>query len=157
MDKRPVIGDVIVSAELAYCVASTTTFNDIPDTPVLNPNEGKKDYVVIFSYTAEERVAIAMRTGTDPGATYEANLGRYDQSRGSAEFVVEYANLEGGSFSGMGAANYPDGWHIIARRLTSDGKYDPNGELVDFYYQYYGRSNSIEKLTITRRMRHFFV
>jgi hypothetical protein len=28
---------------------------------------------------------------------------------------------------------YPDGWHIKARRLSADGSYDPQGEVIEFY------------------------
>lgn len=73
------------------------------------------------------------------GLHYKAEVDRVlhtdadDESRGSAEFVVEYVALEGGG-SGHGPHDvFPDGWHVLARRLKADGSYDPQGEVVDFY------------------------
>src|SRR5258706_2198778 len=43
-----------------------------------------------------------------------------DRGRGKAEFVVERTFKR-------------DGLHVIARRLAKYGKYNPDGELIDFY------------------------
>jgi hypothetical protein len=34
---------------------------------------------------------------------------------------------------GGGRDDYPDGWHIRAKRLDEKGKFDPKGEEIVFY------------------------
>lgn len=50
------------------------------------------------------------------------------KQRVGKEYVVESVELKGGS-SREFIRNEP---HIVARRLKSDGTYDPNGELITF-------------------------
>ena len=47
------------------------------------------------------------------------------------EFIVVKTSFEGGSHGG-GHDDYPDGHRVYCKRLN-DGKYDPNGEEVNFY------------------------
>lgn len=79
-------------------------------------------------------VAIAV-TGDIPPERVALEMATYDESRGSAEFVVVYAVFEGGGIShnmSGGLEEWPNAWHILARRLK-EGKYDPKGELIEFY------------------------
>ena len=62
-------------------------------------------------------------------------LGAYDSSRGKALFLVERAESEGGQ-KGTRMNNYdfyPNGWHVFARRLNSNGTYNPKNERIEFY------------------------
>lgn len=67
-----------------------------------------------------------------------ANIGSYktetfDTSIFVGEYVVVKANLEGGG-TGHGQNDvYPDGWNVICKKLTPEGKYDENGLEVSFY------------------------
>jgi hypothetical protein len=47
--------------------------------------------------------------------------------------VVEAANTEGGGSGMRPGDSYPDGWHIVARRLEPNGEYNPSGEMISFY------------------------
>jgi hypothetical protein len=51
------------------------------------------------------------------------------------EWIVVNAKMDGGSHGGRGGmdSDYPDGWHVFARRLDADGNYDPKGIKWDFY------------------------
>ncbi len=54
---------------------------------------------------------------------------RYILPRG--KFVVVKTSFEGGSHGTHD--DYPDGHRVFCKRLRFDGKYDPNGEAVNFY------------------------
>jgi hypothetical protein len=45
-------------------------------------------------------------------------------------YVVEQA-IEKGGFSDT-RDSYPDSWHVRARRLNTDGTYDPEGPMISF-------------------------
>jgi len=50
-----------------------------------------------------------------------------------SSYVVERCAMEGGG-TGHGSHDvYPDGWHVIARRLSNKNNYDPKGKTIDFY------------------------
>ena len=51
------------------------------------------------------------------------------------EWIVENAKMDGGSSGGRGGmdSDWPDGWHVYARRLDADGNYDPDGVKWNFY------------------------
>jgi hypothetical protein len=53
----------------------------------------------------------------------------YDTSQLVGQYVVTSAKLTGGSYTNR----YPDGWKVAARRLSDDGSFDPDGEVVKFY------------------------
>lgn len=52
-----------------------------------------------------------------------------------ALYVVETARLQGGSTAGGINSNldWPDGWHIEARRLAKNKNYNPKNSLIEFY------------------------
>lgn len=60
----------------------------------------------------------------------------FDTARLCGRYVVEEVSCSGGgtqlSMSG-GTEEWPDGHHVVARRLSPEGDYDENGEAVTFY------------------------
>ena len=51
----------------------------------------------------------------------------------NAKYVVEATAFTGGG-TGMGPHDvYPDGHHVLARRLSKNGVYDPKAKAVEFY------------------------
>ena len=112
MSKKSIeVGDVLVSPAFAY-----------------GYHNGNKTFVTVDGKTKHSVVTYY------PKGTSE-DLGAYDPSRGEAKFVVVRAVLQGGQECGgmSGHDRYPDGLHVMARRLTTKGKYDENGELIVFY------------------------
>lgn len=81
----------------------------------------------------------------------------YDKSRGTAEFVVERSEMEG-SGTGHGPHDvYPDGRHIIARRLTKNGRYNPRGEQIEFYMSgAFTHMVDVKDIKILRKMQLTF-
>ena len=72
------------------------------------------------------------------------------------EYIVIRAELEGGG-TGHGPHDiYPDGWHIKARKLNSDGSYNPEAKTIDFY-QSGSFTNMKEKVKIVGKMEQTFV
>jgi len=120
----PKVGDVIMSPKFPY-----GHYGD-EEMKFINIDGKTMNYTVIFYMSEDERVALAAKTGIFPPKTRTAELGAYDQSRAAAKFVVEAADMQGGS---VGRDSYPDGWHVRARRLNKDGIYDPDGEVISFY------------------------
>lgn len=56
-----------------------------------------------------------------------------DETRSSAKFIVESAQMEGGGNAGMFYSHMvPDALHVEARRLNEDGSYNKNNEIVNF-------------------------
>lgn len=48
-------------------------------------------------------------------------------------YVVERSAMEGGG-TGHGEHDvYPDGWHVVARKLGKNEEYEPRGQTLDFY------------------------
>lgn len=127
MGKLPEAGDVITSQKFAYgyyeCENRTGIITIDGKTTTL-PRQ--------IPVSEETRVAMAARTHAIPPKHIGIDLGAYDADRGRAYFIVEEARLSGGGDDGRGC-NYPDGWHITARRLTPGSSYDPEGEVIQFY------------------------
>lgn len=55
----------------------------------------------------------------------------FDTKKFAGRYVVVHAKSEGGG--GSMHDPYPDGWHIIARKLKRDGTYSEKGVTVEFY------------------------
>lgn len=127
LETLPQVGDVIESPKFAYGYFETA------DRTIVTVDGETTEHLVGFTRSEEERVQIASKIGTAPSKTDVIDLGAYDPSRGTARFVVENARMQGGGFGHGPHDIYPDGWHVKARRLTEDGTYDPNGELIHFY------------------------
>lgn len=120
--RRPERGDIIVSAKFAWgyrsgnfiCVDGATRSRPIRER-----------------ISEEKRLEITASTGSIPPKWQDIDEGAYDESRGAAKFVVESAALGGGGMSHN--SPIPNGWRVTARRLDSDGAYDPDGELIRFF------------------------
>jgi hypothetical protein len=85
-----------------------------------------------FVYSVSESTK-SKSIGYHEKGQYYGKWGSRDPSRVGARFVVERAEEEGGG-EGMGRGDtYPDGHHVIIRRLFPDGSYNDAGELLSFY------------------------
>ncbi len=124
----PIKGDIITSPKFAY--GYYTGEEKVP-LKIITVDGSTSTHSVGYTVSEEERVAIVAKSGTIPPKLRTVELGAHDKSRGSAKFVVEEARMEGGSDSPRDP--WPDGWHITARRLSPEGKYDSSGEIIDFY------------------------
>jgi len=72
------------------------------------------------------------------------------------EFVVEKTAFEGGG-TGHGPHDiYPDGWHVTARQLNSDGTYNSGNKTIEFY-QSGCFIDTIKEVPVVRKMRITFV
>ena len=149
--KLPNVGDVIKSKKFAF------GYYDEQRTTITVDGSTKKHPVT--SYMDEKkRLAIAAKSGQIPPAKITVELGAYERSRAYAMFVVEEAGMQGGGSSGHGDGDYPDGWHVKARRLTEMGDYDPNGELICFYMSgCFDCVIALKDVRIVGRMRQIFI
>ncbi|KKT82672.1 MAG: hypothetical protein UW80_C0033G0017, partial [Microgenomates group bacterium GW2011_GWC1_44_9] len=123
--KNPIVGDVIVSIEFIFATIGTTSLDGIT-VPCLYPHH-ERHLMVSEIIPENERIASLKAGHGDPGKYKTLDLGRYDLSRGQAEFVVEHAAWEG--YDNSPRDGQPNSWHIIARRLFRNGLYDRKGEL----------------------------
>jgi len=125
-EQMPQTGDVIVSPKFAYGYYKS---EEDKNTIIV---DGKTiEHPVTSRIGEDERVKIAAETGKAPPRNKVTQLGAYDHSRASAKFVVESAKMDGGDTGGRD--DYPDGWHVKARRLGENGSYDPDGKMIQFY------------------------
>lgn len=123
----PDVGDIITSSKFAY------GYYEREDKKLITIDGTTKKHPVTSYVNEDERVSLAAKSGKVPPKTRTVELGAYDVSRAKAKFVVEKANMQGGG-TGHGPGDvYPDGWHVVARRLNDNGTYDQNGELIQFY------------------------
>lgn len=126
------VGDVITSEKFAY---------------------GKYDF-------DRTKVTVDGKTKTYPVGIGNKTIeyGAYDLTRAGAKFVVETAGMEGGG-TGHGPNDvYGDGWHVRARRLQTNGEYDPNGEIIEFYTN--GSFNCVippKDIRVVGKMQMWFV
>jgi len=152
-NQLPKVGDVIISKDFAF---GRKDYNFGPRITVDGETTSQP-----VGYSIDEKardIAIAI-TGDIPPTDVTIDMGAYDPSRGKAEFVVERAEMEGGSTGGgmNGHDDYPDGWHINARRLKNS-VYDPKGEEIEFYMS--GCFNCLippERVKIIRKMKKTFI
>src|SRR5688572_19599929 len=117
----PQIGDVITSPDFAYGWWNNARRERIRV-------DGKTTgYTDQSSISEDLRVQAAALTGDVPPKYVTRELGVFDPSRGTAEFVVEQTNNQDGSTGGgmNQHDDYPGGWHILARRMKENGEYDP--------------------------------
>lgn len=121
----PNMGDIITSPKFAF------GYYDDEDKKFITVDGTTTERPVTYFVGEDGRVALAAQSGKIPPKKRTVELGANDPSRATAKFVVETANMQGGSH-GFGD-DYPDGWHVRARRLSEDGSYDPKGEVIRFY------------------------
>lgn len=122
------MGDVISSPKFAY--------GYYEDREAQKPVavDGKTiRHTVTYFVDEEERVAQSAKSGEILPKEIIEDQGAYDPSRATAKFVVEAANMQGGGSGNGPGDDYPDGWHVRARRLNEDGSYNPKGEAIHFY------------------------
>lgn len=82
----------------------------------------------------------------------EFKSNRFDTNKFIGEYVVTSAGMGGGS---SGYDSYPDGWHIIAKKLNN-GKFDKNGLEVSFYQS--GCFTVVNKnIPVIRKMKNTFI
>jgi hypothetical protein len=148
--KHANIGDIIRAEEFAFGKYGSK-FNDEGHlVPIL-------DEVTVDGKT-KTQITLYTKPGTPwdkPREYISVNLGAYDSSRGKALFVVEEAKMDGGGSTGYPGDFYPDGWHVTARRLSDDRKYNPDGELISFYQS--GCFNCmVEEVEVIGRMKKSF-
>jgi len=154
MDKdMPNVGDVLSSPSFAFGYHHHTRFLN-RDTEMICVDGKSTKYIVNRGITEEERIAYIVANHKEPPFILkEFDLGAYDVSRGTAKFVVEQLvveNTEGGN-------SFYDTHTIIARKLHPSGLYNPEGELIYFYFPRGTYGNSVSEVTIHGTMRRVFI
>ncbi|KKU33359.1 hypothetical protein A3K29_05560 [Candidatus Collierbacteria bacterium RIFOXYB2_FULL_46_14] len=149
------VRDIISSPEFAF---GRHDYDREDCDPAIMVGGTDKDHIVSESYDDEERVAYAAKTGKILPRWHDVNYGAYDETRGTARFVIERAEMEGGSTGGgmSGHDDYPDALHVTARRLFQNGDYNPEGELIKFTYDTNCYINSIDHVTVHGQMKLIF-
>jgi len=147
----PQIGDVVKSAKFAFGYLRA-----IDDPVILIDSENKYHYNIHY-LSRDEMRKIVIRTGNhQPPNRRRIYMGRIDKTLATAEFVVEDAEVQ----SGRGDVFPPilDGWRGRARRLNSDGTYNPDGEQIRFWLAGdYPGTLQLSEIQIIRHMRPWFI
>lgn len=156
-NRPPSFGDVITSKRFRY---GHLNYDGKP--PIQVGQDTAKHLVT--SYLSDDQIVeiekIVKGKLTERKLTLD--FGVPDYTRGTAEFVVINNKMQGGG-QGMGvmfghADEYPDGWHIVAKRLDKDGNWDENGEEIAFYMTGCFIDMILpEEVTIVRHMAMHFV
>lgn len=124
---KPTVGDVVVDPGFEFCVTrGRETVLGIEDVKVLKPTNARdrKQCIIHIPIDDEQRVRIIQKDGRDPGRYKTEDISAFDPSRGKSEFVVISAHREDERYG------YPNSWTIVLKRLSSEGKYDPSGEIL---------------------------
>lgn len=146
------IGDVISSKEFSFGSYNLDFIINGVEKIILV--DGKTTTLIHdIPYSEDEKLAYAIKHNKFPTGYKKIEYGAYDSTRGSAKFVVESVKLEGGSERD----GYKDEPHILARRLFDSGLYDPDGELITFYYPKVNLEPSIKTIEIHGRMKKVFI
>jgi hypothetical protein len=151
LEKRLQVGDIIKSKQFAFG-RYEGVFNK---SKYLVAN---KELITVDGETRTNPVNFR-KPGTEEHTNSKyicVDLGAYDESRGNSSFVVEEAKLDGGG-TGHGPYDiYPDGWHILARKLGKDETYDPKGQLIQFYQD--GSFDCvISEIEVVGKMKRMFI
>lgn len=125
LNNLPNIGDIITSPKFAYGYYQSEKKRRVLIDGITTSRK------VTATFSEEQRVIAAAKTGEIPPKAKVVELGAHDPTRATAKFVVERAVMEGGSDHWRDS--YPDGWHVTARRLNEDDSYDENNEVIDFF------------------------
>lgn len=68
------------------------------------------------------------------------------------DYIVVETRFDGGGNAGNDT--YPDGHRVIAQRLSKEGAYDPDGDIVDFYQSgYFDCLVPFEKTPVIRTLK----
>jgi hypothetical protein len=143
------IGEVIRSGKFAYGYYGSKEGHK-------GQHIAKKDVVFVDGTTKSRPVQFPKEDTprNKPMEYSNVELGAYDESRGSALFVVESANLQGGGVDRF--SRVADGWYVRARRLNDDRSYNPDGEVIEFY-QSGEFSGIIPEVEVVGKMKMVFV
>jgi hypothetical protein len=63
----------------------------------------------------------------------QANFSTFLEENAISRYVVEETHLEGGGRGISPGDDYPNGWHVFARKLGPNDTYDPKEQLIEFY------------------------
>lgn len=125
--RLPQKGDIIVSKRFIY------GYKNYSQPSIIEVGDNSPHHVIGRKMTDKEIVTYVETHHRMPPDRYiDEDLGVPDQSRGIAKFVVIDGVMSGGG-TAQGNDVYPDGWHVLARRLNNQGLFDPKGEVIAFY------------------------
>ncbi len=139
MDRMPKERDIISSEKF---VRGCRSFDgsDVVEVGYRGPT------VVEVTMTEGEIRDYVAKNGNYPANTSsEVDFAAFDTTRATAKYVVIEIFLSTNDSRGN-----PDSLHVKAKKLTADGKWDKNGEVISFCATS-GFSNSIEPVDL-----HFF-
>lgn len=142
------VGDVIKSPDFAYGSKIP------PETGHIYVDGKTMHETAEIATDEEERLEVAAKTGAILPKYKTIDLGAFDPTRGTAEFVVEYAEMEGADDRN----GISDSLHILARRLDRSGLYNAGGQVINFYVDS-GHGNSVphDHIRLVRKMKKKFV
>lgn len=129
--KMPQVGDVIRSIRFIYGEKDLFDRNER-----IKVGRDEPEYIVRRHLTDEEIAEIVLKTKKMPKGEalwIDVDYGSVDLTRAKAEYVVIEARKQGGGPDPYGGASYPDGWHVVAKRLKEGRVWDPKGEEIEFY------------------------
>ncbi len=90
------------------------------------------------------------------GSYWQVDYSAIDSSRIDAQYVVEHTETSGGGTDYVRNDVFSDGWLVKARRLSANGDYNSQGELIQFYQS--GRFNHmVTEVNVLGKMRRTFV
>ena len=130
----PQVGDIIRSIRFVYGERDLFGRNKR-----IKVGRDEPQYIVSRYPTDEEVMAYIKKNNQmlPSGAWIEEDYGSPDLTRAKAEYVVFETKRQGGG-AGMGVVFghndvYPDGWHVVAKRLDEGRRWNPDGEEIEFY------------------------
>lgn len=130
-DTLPQVNDVIRSIRFVYGERDLFGRNNR-----ITVGRDEPKCIVRRHLSDEEISEINLRTKKMPKGEalwIDEDLGSADLTRAKAEFVVIEARAQGGGPDPYGGVPYPDGWHVVAKRLDEGRKWNPDGEEIEFY------------------------
>ena len=130
-DNLPKVGDVIKSISFVY---GERSFDE--NDKRIKVGRDTPEYVVRRHLTDDEIAEIVLKTRKMPTGDalwIDEDFGSPDLSRANAEYVVIETKMQGGG-TGHGPHDvFPDGWHVVAKRLDAGRKWNSDGEEIEFY------------------------
>ncbi len=128
-DGLPQVGDVIRSICFVYGERDLFNRNNRITVGRDTPEH------MVGRYMTKEEIDEYVKTNSKmpESKMIEENLGSVDLSRAKAEYVVIEARYQGGGSEPNDPIPYPDGWHVVAKRLSDGRVWNPDGEEIQFY------------------------
>ncbi len=150
----PNVGDKISSPQFSFGIHKQVfLFGEEHDGVCVDGST--TNMVATQSYSEDERIAYAIKHRTQPPADRQIDFGAYDEDRGKATFVVEYAEMVYGQSGGHN--DHPTELHVVARKLFSSGLYNPNGEIIEFYCGATSSSIKVDEIRYYGPMQRMFI